>query len=299
MMSVADAYVNVLKAEQSLKLSQSEEKSIARQLDQTKERFNVGLVAITDVHNAQASYDQTQAALIGSQTQLELAKLGLEILTGYNDELLAIGSISDIPKTLPNSLDFWVDQAMKNNLNIQISAGSVDLANKGLEVDKAARLPTVGLQAGYTFGSGDAGENWRHSSNVGVSVSVPIYSGGQVSSSIAQSFNTLTQSELQLEGIKRNTRLAIIQLYRTLSTNLATIIAQEQVIVSRESALKATEVGLEVGTQTVVDVLAAQSALFGAQKQLSDTKFDYVLNELRLKQAAGTLSKADLSALTQ
>ena len=299
MLGVAQSYIDVLRAQEALSLSQKEEKSVARQLDQTKERFKVGLVAITDVHNAQASFDQTRAARLGAESQLDIARLQLEILTGSTEELSAINADVLLSKPLINDVGYWADLAAKNSLAIQSSEMAMQIAAKNVEVNKALRYPTVGAQASYSVSSNDAGDNWSDNSSIGISISIPLYSGGQTSASIEQAVYSEIENELKLEKAKRDTRVSILQLYRTLETNLATIEAQKQAIISRESALKATEVGLDVGTQTVVDVLAAQSALYAAQKQLADTRYDYLLNQLRLKQAAGTLAMSDLSELTK
>lgn len=303
---VTDAYFNVLKAKDDLTFIQAEKRSIERQLEQTKQRFAVGLTAITDVHEAQAQFDNAIAREIATENNLEIAREQLREITGqYHSKLAGLNTdrFSTAPLS-PADPQQWLSIAEENNFELQAQRIGLEIARIDIDRARAGHLPTVSLEAnlnssktrGYfdnTFTDRGTGPR-QDSSSIGVTLSVPLYSGGAINAgvNVAQA-NFVETSEL-VEQTYRSTVRQVRSSFNNVRATKSSIRALEQAVVSAESALKATEAGFEVGTRTIVDVLQSTRNLFDARRNLSRARYDYILSVLDLKLASGNLTEQDL-----
>lgn len=308
----AEDYFSVLRAQDNLASTKAEEAAFKRQLDQANGRFDVGLSDKTDVLQAQASYDTARASRIVAQRQVDDAFQALMTLTNreYN-------SIEGIVHTLPvlaptpNDAKSWVDTASQQNLNLLASNYAVSAAEETLRQRKAGHAPTVDAVAQYEKGDNDplgfsnpnyTGRDFHGSveqRSIGLQVNIPIYSGGLTSSQVREAYARLGQNEQQREGMRRQVVENTRNLHRAVNTDVEQVQARKQSIISSQSALEATEIGYQVGTRNIVDVLDAQRQLYASVRDYNNTRYDYILDNLRLKQAAGTLSPGDLQDLSR
>ncbi|WP_240724805.1 TolC family outer membrane protein [Onishia niordana] len=289
---VSSAYFEILRANDILAARQAQERAISRQLEQASEQFEVGLIAITDVEEARASYDQARAERITAQSDLEVSFEALERLTGKRYQ--SIESLSeDLPVELPTPTDRdeWVDMALEKSPLLKSAMAGVEVSRSSVEVAKAGRLPVVEAFANYNYGESDRDQVEGHdsSSQVGVRASLPLYTGGSTSAQIRQSTYTLAASQYDAEAQRRLTIQQVRSLYTQVRNDVATVEARRQAVVSNRSALDATRSGYEVGTRNIVDVLAAEQNLYDAISNLAVARYDYVLDKLELHQQAGTL----------
>ena len=306
----AETYFAVLRAQDTLASTKAEEAAFKRQLDQANERFDVGLSDKTDVLEAQAGYDTARANRILAQRAVEDAFQALVTLT--NREYASIEGIQHTLPVLaptPNDAKAWVDTAAQQNLNLQASNYAVDAAEETLRQRKAGHAPTLDAVARYQKGDNDSlgftnsdlaapynGD--AEQTSIGLQLNIPIYSGGLTSSQVREAFQRLGQSEQLRESLRRQVVQNTRNLYRAVNTDVETVQARRQSIISNQSALEATEIGYQVGTRNIVDVLDAQRQLYSSVRNYNDARYDYILNNLRLKQAAGTLAPTDLEALS-
>jgi outer membrane protein len=307
----AETYFAVLRAQDTLASTKAEEAALKRQLDQANERFDVGLSDKTDVLEAQAGFDTARANRIIAQQQVEDAFEALTALT--NRDFAALEGIEHslpILAPTPNDAKAWVDTAAAQNLNLLASNYAVDAAEETLRQRKAGHAPTLDAVASFQKGDNDSlgfsnsGTPPRFSSDVeqrsiGLQLNIPLYSGGLTSSQVRESYQRLNQSEQLRESLRRQVVQNTRNLHRAINTDVETVQARKQSIISNQSALEATEIGYQVGTRNIVDVLDAQRQLYSSVRIYNNARYDYIINNLRLKQAAGTLSPADLEALEQ
>lgn len=297
---VSTAYFNVLSADDDLTFVVAEKRAVERQLEQTKQRFAVGLTAITDVHEAQAQFDSVVAREIATTNALENAKEALQEITGeYHSKLAPLNTANFAPiAPQPAAAADWVALAEENNLDLKVRKLAVEIAQNDIDVADAGHYPTVDLTASKTL-SDSRNSFQTDSDSVGVSLSVPIYSGGATSANqdVRRANYVATSEDLELghRSVLRQTR----SFYNNVGAAIAGIKALEQAVISAESALKATEAGFEVGTRTIVDVLISTRNLFDARRNLTKARYDYILAVLSLKQAAGTLTEADLDIVNR
>jgi outer membrane protein len=299
---VLTTYLNVLRAHEEVLFRQAEEKAIARQLEQTEQRHQVGLIAKTDVHEAQAAYDIAVVLRIIAERDLDLSLQNLKTLTGSEVEQVA-QLASDFPVTAPEPKDptLWLQQAMDGNNLLKAARNAEQAADYQFKSVRARHLPTLDLLGSYrkSYTSLESGElesslNNNERSAISLSLQIPIYSGGQTSASRVQAKALAYQAQDQARAIERDITEGTMNLLRIVTTDVAQVKAQQQVIRSAESALEATQAGYEAGTRTIVDVLAAQKALYAAKKDYANARYNYILNSIRLKQIAGTLDASDL-----
>jgi outer membrane protein len=306
---VANAYFNVLAAEDTLEAEQAARQSIEKQLDQAQKRFDVGLIAITDVQEAQAAYDQSVANEITSKRNLATAKESLRAITdSYPGQLNKPDN--NLPLIMPNpqSESDWVETSLEQNLSYLSAQVGVEIAKSEIKVQRSGHLPTIGIQAskrdidtdslrsdsGSEFSPAD---NENINEGVGVQLNLPLYSGGQVNSRVRQAVARHRASKEKLERVARETTRVARDSYLGVISGIATVKALQQSVKSSATALQATEAGYEVGTRTTVDVLDARRRLYSSQKNLAISKYDYLKNILQLKQAAGTLTRSDLEQI--
>ena len=307
----AETYFAVLRAQDTLASTKAEEAAFKRQLDQANERFDVGLSDKTDVLEAQAGFDTARANRLLAERAVDDAFEALVTLTN-RDYLAVEGIVHTLPvlAPTPNDAKAWVDTAAAQNLNLQASLYAVTAAEENLRQRKAGHAPTLDAVASYQKGDNDslgfsnsgAFGAPRYSGDVsqrsiGLQLNIPIYSGGLTSSQVREAYQRLGQTEQLRESLRRQVVQNTRNLFRAVNTDVETVQARRQSIISNQSALEATEIGYQVGTRNIVDVLDAQRQLYSAVRNYNDARYDYILNNLRLKQAAGTLSPADLEAL--
>ena len=305
---VAQAYFNVLSAEELLAAETASREAIGRQLEQAQRRFEVGLIAITDVQQAQAAYDNATATEIGAQRSLASTQEFLrEIIGEYVTNLRGPGEELPLLRPNPESVDEWVSIAMEQNLVLASSRIGTDIAQDEIGILRAARFPTLDLSGGYN----DSQSESRNSSvrngivesdtrlgddqnrNWAINLRVPLYTGGFNASRSRQAVYQHRASQQDLERVARQTERETRDAYLGVIAEISRVEALRQAVESNRTALRATEAGFEVGTQTTVDVLAAQDNLRRAETNFAISRYDYIINLLNLRRAAGNLAIAD------
>lgn len=300
MIRVAEPYFNVLLAMESLKFAQAEKEAIGKQLEQTKAYFEAGTLAITDVKEAQASFDQSVSSVIDAKNQVELAKEALRVVTGKSyKQLLGSSARFALEKPNPNNIDAWVKLTEANNKNLKVALQSVSVAEKNLDQQRAIKKPTVNVFASHSGSFTDGiSDNLvtsnRYDNSMGVSVNIPLYSGGASDARIRNASHLYKSAGYNAELQKQLAFQQVRSAYLTVMSDISQIGALQQSLSSTETALEATQAGFEVGTRTAVDVLLALRNTFGAKLNLAQARYNYLLNYLSLKQAAGTLAEKDL-----
>ena len=300
---VAEAYFGVLTAQTNLTSAEAEEKAVGRQLEQAEQRFEVGLTAITDVHEARARYDGARAAVILARNTLDDAFEGLIELTG--EEVESVKPLKDdiaLSMPSPDNLEGWVDTAIASNPALAALQKTVEASNYSAKAAWSDHLPSLGLSGSYgaTDSGGDLGpfsSRDPKTTSLSLSLSIPIFSGGATNARYKQALYDRDAAQDRLEqqrrAIVRQTRGA----FRGVAAGISEVEARKQALVSAKSALEATEAGFEVGTRTIVDVLLSQQQQFAAEREYARARHNYILANLRLKQAAGTIDIADLKAV--
>ena len=309
MVRVSNAYFDVLAAQDTLESEQAARAAIEKQLDQARKRYEVGLIAITDIQEAQAAFDQSIASEISAKRNLATTKeLLREITDNYPEELQKPGSNMPLIMPNPQSESEWVNTALQQNLSLLSAQVGTEIGRNEVNIQKSGHYPTLGLQAskrdtdnnilrsdsGSPFSPADT-ENINQ--GIGLQLNIPIYSGGQTSSRVRQAVAQHRAAKEKLERVARETTRKTRDAYLGIISGIATVKALEQSVKSSTTALQATEAGYDVGTRTTVDVLDARKRLYLAQTNLAISKYDYLKNIVRLKQAAGTLSKEDLTQI--
>ncbi|MGL6350909.1 MAG: outer membrane channel protein TolC, partial [Aeromonas sp.] len=306
MLRSAQAYFNVLKAMDTLEFIKANKVAVERQLEQTQQRFEVGLTAITDVHEAEASRDQALADEINADNELANSYETLRELTGIDHRNLDVLNTERFsPQKTAFGSDKWLELAIDKNLQLHSARIGKDIAKEQIDLAKTGHEPTLDLGAGLSTSTSDykneiAGRDSDNSQgNIGLTFKLPLYSGGATSSQVKQSqFNYVAASEL-LEKNFRSVQSTVRSSYNNVNASIGSVRAYSQSVVSADSALKATEAGYEVGTRTIVDVLDATRKLYDAKQKLSAARYNYILNILSLKQAAGVLEQQDLVEINQ
>lgn len=295
LIDVVSAYFDILRAHEVLEARQAQERAIGRQLEQAREQFEVGLIAITEVEEARASFDQSRADRIAAESSLQVAFEALEQLTGQRyANIDALGDAMPIALPAPTDRDYWVDQALERNPQVLAQRAGIELSRAGVEIARAGRLPTVQAFANYQYSDSDSDvvSGYNSSSQVGVSANLPIYTGGSTSARIRQGTFQLESSQYDFESQRRTTIQQVRSLYTQVSNNVETVDARRQAIVSTRSALDATRAGYEVGTRNIVDVLNAEQNLYNAIASYAEARYDYVVNLMSLRQQSGMLDVA-------
>ena len=295
------AYFNVLVQLETLSAAEAGETALKKQFDFASKRLEVGLAPITDVHEARAQYDAARANSILARNAVQDAYQALVEITGT-----PVGNLKGLPDdfkpSLPESRDVegWVATALSENPSLKAQAADVEAAEHNVATARSGHYPTLGLRAGYgkalpsLYGNPEFTGSNDASTSVGLTLSIPIFSGfatqSGVRSALAQRDIARDQLEQQKRALERNTRNA----YQALVAGISEVEARRLALVSAQSAYEASQVGLEVGTRTVLDVLNNQRTLFSAQQDYAQAKYNFLQNRLLLEQAAGTLQLADL-----
>ena len=293
---VSQAYFDVLSAEATLAFSDADVKAIARQLDQAQQRFEVGLIAITDVNEAQARYDQARADAIAAQNEVDDALESLAEITGQPiPELAGLRAGTELRRPDPENLDDWTQLALETNPGILSARYDVDIAKKEIKRQDAGDSPALDLVGSYNISRTDSRNGTDlNDARIGLQLNFPLYTGGGVSAATRQARFQYEAAQEVLEQQRRATQTQVRNAYRGVLASISRVKALEATEVSAKSALEATEAGFEVGTRTLVDVLNSQRELFRAERDLAISRYDYILNMLSLRQAAGTLGQTDV-----
>ncbi len=293
---VSQGYFGVLAALDNLTYATAAKNAFARQLEQANRRFEVGLATITDVYDAQARFDAAVSVEIETLNKLADAREFLRQLTGQ--EYAQLNLLSErMPLALPqpNDPEEWVRMAMENNLTLRSAGFGVDQARENIQLQKAGHYPTLNLNASRA--DADNSITDTTSSQVGLELVIPLYTGGAVSSRSRQAAYTYEASRQSLENLQRDTIRTVRNAYRGQETAISQIKALNQTRVSTRSALEANQAGYEVGTRTIVDVLDAERNVYLAERDYSAARYSFIANYLVLRQAAGQLSDADLAEI--
>ncbi|HKJ08244.1 MAG TPA: TolC family outer membrane protein [Gammaproteobacteria bacterium] len=297
---VSQAYFNVLGARDNVGFAKAEKKAIGRQLEQAQQRYKVGLSAITDVQEARARYDQAVTQVISAQDKLSSAREALTEITGQRYSHLA--GVSDAMKLIaptPAKPKKWVGTAQRQNLSVLASEAAMQTAQEEVQRQRAGHYPTLNVVGSYgdTSTGGAFGQRREADSAIGLQLNVPLYQGGIVNSRTRQAAFRYQAARDKLDEVRRSTTRQTRDAYRGVITGISQVKASKQAVTSAKTALQAAEAGFQVGTRTIVDVLDAQQSLYGAQRDYSQARYNYLLNTLKLKQAAGTLRRADVKAI--
>lgn len=294
---VTELYFNVLAARDDLKFATAEKGAINRQREQAENRFEVGLIPITDVKEAQSSFDSAVAREIEAEIALELAIDALAVITGDRiTELNILSNRMELVRPEPNNVTDWINTSLNQNLALLINEYDTKIARQEIQRNKAQHLPTVDLVAAYNDNDsgGLTGSRQTEDSRIGLELNFPIFQGGRTHYQTKES-QYLYQAALQSqERIKRETTRDTRDAYHNVVAGISRVSAFNRAVESAEVAAEATQAGFEVGTRTSVDVLLALRSVFQAQRDYSRSRYDYLLDTLRLKNAAGTLSADDL-----
>ncbi len=296
----AQAYFDILSAQDNLEFSQAETAAIARQLDQAKQRFDVGLIAITAVHEAQAAYDQSRADLIQAENNLDNSWEALfEITRRKVKSLATLDENLALSKPNPQSIERWGQKALQQNLSIRAATEATDLARKNIKVQQSGHYPSLDFVGSHTRDrtNSSIGSDTNRSS-IGVRLTVPLYAGGGVSSRTRQARHDLEAAQENLDKERRSVTRQVRDSYRGVLARISAVKALKASTISTRSALEATEAGFEVGTRTMVDVLNSQRDLYRSLSNYADVRYNYIMSGLKLKQAAGTVSPGDLKRIT-
>ncbi|MDE1248769.1 outer membrane channel protein TolC [Vibrio aestuarianus] len=298
---VAQSYFEVLRAQDNLEFVRAEKAAVARQLEQTKQRFEVGLSAITDVHDAQAQYDAVLADEVLAENSLVNSYEALREITGQEHTNLNVLDTDRFSASkTATSMNTLLEEAQQKNLNLLTARIAQDVAKDNISLASSGHLPSLTLDAGYNYG--DESNDHNASSNldayndfnIGVNLVVPLYTGGNISSQTKQAEFAYVAASQDLEKTYRSVVKDVRAYNNNISASIGALRAYEQSVISAKSALEATEAGFDVGTRTIVDVLDSTRRLYDANKSLSNARYDYLLSVLQLRQAVGTLSEQDI-----
>lgn len=296
----SEGYFAVLLAADNLRFIRAEKKSFARQLRQTKERFKVGLIAITALHEAQASYDATVAQEISAENELSNRMEELREITGKSYRgLMGVRDTVPLIRPIPSIIQTWVDTALKQNYTLKAACFTTMEARENIKLQFSGHLPVVDATGGFSyqfldnpFGTGQASKIKR--TRIGVEAFFPVLRGGAVMAATTQADYLYQQACAEYERTHRSVISNTRKSYLGVISGISQVKADKQAITSRNSALEATQAAYDVGTRTMVDVLNTQSRLTEEQRNKSRDMYEYLIDTLRLKQAAGTLTPCDI-----
>lgn len=294
-----EAYFNILAAQDNLAFAHAEKKAIENQLEQAKQRFEVGIIAITDVYEAQAGFDRAIATVIEAENQLDNSKEALrEIIGDHAADVKPLQAQIPLDPPAPNDLSNWADSAENNNFSIVAQINQAEFLRKSVSIQQAKHLPTVDIVAQY--GAQDSGNLYGYTGdnqNVSLQLTLPLFEGGATRSRVRQADYDFQAAKEDLSKTKRSVTRLVKDAFRGVVASISRVQALDATRQSAAKAVEAAEAGFEVGTRTMVDVLTEQRNLYKAKSDYARSRYDYILNGIRLKEAAGSLSEADLQRL--
>jgi len=300
---VAQAYFDVLIAQDSAKLVAAQKTAISEQLEQARRNFEVGSATITDTLEAQARYDLTGAQEIAAQNNLEIKRRALQqLINTMPQDIRPLGKEFKLEPPQPTDMEKWVDDAQIHNLQLAIAKAGAELAEKEVARNRGGHYPTLDLVANYTktnTGGGSFGASENTNKSVGVQLNIPLFQGGVVNSRWREAEANHERARQELENTSRTVATQTRQAYLGVVSGIAQVQALQQALASSESVLQASKLGQEVGVRTNLDVLNAQQQLFSTRRDLYQAQYNYLVNQLRLKAAAGSLGEEELSKVNQ
>jgi len=300
---VAQAYFDVLYAQENLKAVRANKQAISQQLEQAKKNFEVGTATITDSQEAQSRFDLATAQEIAAESDLEVKRFALRVIVGKDaGELNRLKSEAELRPPQPAALEKWVEAAEADSFAVQAQQAAAEVAVKEVERMRAGHYPTLDAVANYgrnnsalSFVGNDSLETT--SANIGLQLNIPIYQGGYVNSKSREAVANRSAAESALESTKRNAALNARQAYLGVVNGLAQIRALEAALVSSTSALESNKLGYEVGVRINIDVLNAENQVYVTKRDLAKARFDTLLAQLKLKASVGSLGEADLEQI--
>jgi len=301
---VAQAYFDVLIAQDSVQLAEAQKTAISEQLEQAKRNFEVGSATITDTHEAQARYDLTSAQEIAAQNSLEIKRRTLQqLINAMPQDLRHLGKEFKLEAPQPADMEKWVDDAQLNSLQLAIAQAGAEIAEKEVARNRGGHYPTVDLVANYSNNQSNGGSFGVGSDNtsksVGVQLNLPLFQGGAVNSKWREAEANRERALQELENTRRSVALQTRQAYLGVVSGIAQVKALQQALTSSESVLEASKLGQEVGVRTNLDVLNAQQQLYATRRDLYQAEYSYLLSQLRLKAAVGSLDEESLNKVNQ
>ena len=306
---VAQAYFDVLLAQDNVVLSDAQKRAISEQLAQAKRNFEVGTATIVDTLEAQARYDQAVAKEVLDANDLEVKKRALQQLIGKVPEgLKPLGEKLDLQRPKPDNIEEWVTAANDSSLAVAVAKAAYEIASQEIDRAKSGHYPTLDLNAAYNYNKTPAsslGEAFTGASvtsknaQVGVVLSVPIFAGGGTQSRVREAVALRDRTQQDLENTQRTVAQAVRQNFLAVTNGIALVRALEQALASTQSQLESSILGRDVGVRTSVDVLNAQQQVFQGRRDLQQARYAYLLNTLRLKAATGTLTEGDLEQVNR
>jgi outer membrane protein len=299
----ARTYYRLLGAYDNLRFATAEKEAIGKQLDQNQQRFNVGLIAITDVKESQAQYDLAVAQWIEAENTLATERENMRILIGTIPENLA-PLIENIPLLMPQpeNIDEWVKTAEQNNLLLRSAKFTFEISQKQVGVERSGHYPSLSLIASREDVTTDGFalvDTESTNDTIMVNLNVPIYSGGLTSARTREAVALQEQTRMLLEQSRRTTEQLSRTSYLGVTTAISRVTAFKQALASSQAAYEATLAGYEVGTRTSIDVLALLREQYRAERDYARARYEYITNLLLLKQAAGMLSREDVVQVNQ
>lgn len=296
---VAQAYFNVLAAEDTVRADIAARDAFKSQLTESQQRFKVGLSTVTDVQQAQSSYDTSVATLIGDRRSLANQRQALTVIVGrYTAQLEPLKQDIPLAPPSPTAPEPWVNAARKDNFDLRSADLQHQASKRDVSVKRSQYYPSLALQGsvGQSDSGGQLGSNQRDYA-VGLTVTIPIFQGGLVQSQVRQAEATAQQSGAQYQLTLRQTDQQVRDAYQAVISGIASVRAFKQAVESSRVALKSTQIGYRVGTQTEINVLTAQQNLYSALKSYYQSRYTYIDSVLTLKQLAGRLTESDLAEI--
>ena len=301
MIRLASSYFDLLAAQDNLDFARAEKEATARQLVQAKQRFEVGLIAITDVHEAQAQYDLTVAQEINADNLLANTREALQEITGQYEQAPRLLQ-DQIPLLSPDPADIeqWVSKATEQNLGLKSSQFAQQVASEETNRQRSGHFPTLDIVANRNISNSNSSfGSESETDRIALQLNVPLSAGGAINSRTRQAAYRADAAKQNLLQTRRSVVRQTRNAYLGVIAEISRVKALNQAVISSAKANEATQAGFEVGTRTIVDVLLSQRELFRAKRDYARSRYDYILNTLRLKQAAGTLNVADIEAINE
>jgi outer membrane protein len=298
----AQAYFDVLLAENNVALAAAQKTAISQQLEQAKRNFEVGTATITDTHEAQARHDLTSAQEIAARNDLDVKLRALELVIGRQAPVLApFSGNPDFARPSPDNMEHWVAAAEKSNPTLKVQQAAVIIAEEEVDRNRAGHHPTLDLVASYRDGRdlASTGRSESQTSSIGVQFNLPLFQGGATASKVREALANLDKARQDLESARRQVGLQARQSYLSFTSGISQVKALEQALVSSQSQLDSTRLGQEVGVRTSVDVLNAQQQLYAAKRDLNQAIYNAAIAYLKLKNAAGSLNEEELALVNK
>ncbi len=296
---VAQAYFDVLYAQEALKAVRANKEAITQQLEQAKKNFEVGTATITDSQEAQSRFDLASAQEIAAINDLDTRRYALRLIVGKDaGELNRLRADAQLAPPMPAAMENWVEAAATNSFGVQAQQAGAELAAKEVERTRAGHYPTLDAVANYGRANNTNGNDIDTDvRNIGLQLNIPLYQGGYVNSKTREAVANRSAAQSGLEAARRSATLNAQQSFLGVVNGLAQIKALEAALVSSTSALESNKLGYEVGVRINIDVLNAENQVFVTKRDLAKARFDTLLAQLKLKASVGTLSETDLEQI--